>query len=264
MLAIVLVRRDVREFDQQISCLTAEAGKLEMLARGVKKITAKNSSALEPGTLVDLTVVPGKEQALLTTAELVDAHPGLWRSSDKLILVGQVFHLVNQVIQTGQPEPAVYRLLVDFLRALEEPALAAPLAAPAFLLRLASSLGFTPELFRCNRCSAAFGASDIAWFEVASGGLVNEGCRQEGGALPAAVELTAAQQTFFKQLLSMPWSELFQLPVSPSDLAPVSKTIRYFAQYHLELEVKNFLGQPLVSDFPAPLPLGQQERKIPL
>ena len=42
MLAIVLSRRDFREFDQIVSLYTKEKGKLEVLARGVKKITSKH------------------------------------------------------------------------------------------------------------------------------------------------------------------------------------------------------------------------------
>ena len=48
MLAIVLSRRDFREFDQMISVYTKEKGKLNLLARGVKKITSKNALASMP------------------------------------------------------------------------------------------------------------------------------------------------------------------------------------------------------------------------
>ena len=38
MLGIVLSRRDIREFDQLIVFYTREKGKIEVLARGIKKI----------------------------------------------------------------------------------------------------------------------------------------------------------------------------------------------------------------------------------
>jgi len=41
MLAIVLNRRDFREFDQIISFYSQEHGKIEALARGIKKLQVK-------------------------------------------------------------------------------------------------------------------------------------------------------------------------------------------------------------------------------
>ena len=51
MQAIVLSRRDFREFDQMISLYTREQGKLELLARGLKKVTSKNAAHLEPSVI---------------------------------------------------------------------------------------------------------------------------------------------------------------------------------------------------------------------
>ena len=54
MIAVVLGRRDFHEADQIISCYTKEKGKVELLARGVKKITSKNSAHLEQFSFVDI------------------------------------------------------------------------------------------------------------------------------------------------------------------------------------------------------------------
>ncbi|MFZ2978199.1 MAG: DNA repair protein RecO, partial [Candidatus Magasanikiibacteriota bacterium] len=61
MKAIVLSRRDFREADQIISLYTLEKGKMEILARGIKKITSKNSAHLEPFSLVEAEIIFGKE-----------------------------------------------------------------------------------------------------------------------------------------------------------------------------------------------------------
>ena len=66
MQAIVLARRDIKENDQIVSFYTLEKGKVELLARGVKKITSKNSAHLEPFSFVDVEVTEGKEINYLT------------------------------------------------------------------------------------------------------------------------------------------------------------------------------------------------------
>ena len=72
MKAIVLSRRDFRESDQIISLYTKEKGKLELLARGVKKITSKNSAHLEPFSLVDIDIAYGKEFNHLTKVQPIE------------------------------------------------------------------------------------------------------------------------------------------------------------------------------------------------
>ena len=61
MKAIVLSRRDFREYDQIVSVYTKDLGKQDLLARGIKKITSKNSAYLELFSFVDIEIIKGKE-----------------------------------------------------------------------------------------------------------------------------------------------------------------------------------------------------------
>ena len=72
MQAIILDRKDFKEFDQIISVYTKEKGKLELLARGVKKITSKNSAHLEPFSFVDIEIAPGKGIDHLTKVQSIN------------------------------------------------------------------------------------------------------------------------------------------------------------------------------------------------
>ncbi len=60
MHAIVLSRRDIREADQIITLYSREAGKQELIARGIKKITSKQTALLEPFCYMTYDVVAGK------------------------------------------------------------------------------------------------------------------------------------------------------------------------------------------------------------
>ena len=62
MLSIVLNRHDFRENDQMVSLYTKERGKVAVLAKGIKKITSKNSASLMPFSLLEADILPGKEQ----------------------------------------------------------------------------------------------------------------------------------------------------------------------------------------------------------
>jgi len=70
MYAFVLRRNNIRENDQLVSLYTWEKGKVEALARGVKKTISKNAAYLEPFFLIEAEILPKKE-----TYQLVKAVP---------------------------------------------------------------------------------------------------------------------------------------------------------------------------------------------
>ena len=142
MLSIILSRQDIRENDQIITLYTAEKGKISALARGVKKITSKNSAHLEPFFLVEAEIVPGKEIAHLTTVQPINAYKNIREDLSKMILAGHAVKLLNDLLQSGEPDQAVFLLITDFLDYLSSASTASTTLLDAFLARLLKVLGF--------------------------------------------------------------------------------------------------------------------------
>lgn len=65
---IVLASRDVGEYDRIITCFTKEYGRVELLAKAVRKITSKLRGGLEPFCLSWLEFVEGKHGYIVTEA----------------------------------------------------------------------------------------------------------------------------------------------------------------------------------------------------
>ena len=115
MKAIVLSRRDFREFDQMISVYTKEKGKLNLLARGVKKIISKNSAHLEPFSLVEIEVVPGKEIDHLTKVVPVNYFSNIRADLQKSLAAGFVVSTTDKLLHTNEPDKRIFELLGDWL-----------------------------------------------------------------------------------------------------------------------------------------------------
>ena len=92
MEAIVLSSRDFREFDQIISLYTKEQGKLELLARGVKKIISKNSAHLEPFSNVFIEIAKGKEIDHLTKVVPIMFFPNIRKDLSKSLSAGYLVY----------------------------------------------------------------------------------------------------------------------------------------------------------------------------
>lgn len=115
MQAIVLSRRDFREYDQIVSVFTKEAGKLELLARGVKKITSKNSAHLEPFSFVEIEVAKGKEIDHLTKVHPVEYFGNIRQDLQKSFAAGYIVFLTNQLVQVGERDVALFEALKSWL-----------------------------------------------------------------------------------------------------------------------------------------------------
>jgi DNA repair protein RecO len=146
MQAIVLSRRDIREADQIISVYTRESGKREMLARGVKKITSKNSAYLEPCSVVDVAVASGKELEYVTSVYPIDYYPGIRSDLRKSRVAQFVMQICHRLLRVHEADEQMYHLLRNWLRYLEDTSDVSLTDVDFFFLRLLRLLGMEPQL----------------------------------------------------------------------------------------------------------------------
>jgi len=118
MQAIVLSRRDFRESDQIISLYTLEKGKQEVLARGVKKITSKNSAHLEPFSFVDIEIVPGKEIDHLTKVQPINYFSDIRKDLQKSLSASYVVGLTDKLVHSGEYDERIFSLLREWLEVM--------------------------------------------------------------------------------------------------------------------------------------------------
>ncbi len=144
MLGIVLTRHDIREADQQISLYTDESGKIEVLARSVKKITSKNSSHLEPYTCVYLETTWGKEKDVLTSVQSVESFSEVRRDLFKHASALFVVRAVDAIYKVGERDTRMFALLHALLTQMRDETAWRLYHLDMFFLQLACLLGFQP------------------------------------------------------------------------------------------------------------------------
>jgi recombinational DNA repair protein (RecF pathway) len=115
MLSIVLARRDFREYDQIISLYTKEKGKIELIARGVKKIKSKNTAHLEPFSVVDVGIASGKEIDYLTKVQGVEFYKNIRNDFQKSLISGYIVGLINKLVQVGESDERIFNSLINWL-----------------------------------------------------------------------------------------------------------------------------------------------------
>ncbi len=171
MHAIIVSRRDFREFDQVISMYTKEKGKCELVAKGVKKITSKNTAHLEPSFFVDLKVHPGRQFEYIGSVQIIKAHR-LHNDIQRRMVMAYGLSIFDRFVGPGNPDDRLFDFFKQWILECVRVRRIDGEFVDRYLLQLLSHLGVVPELSSCALCDE----KDVVMFSVSSGGMVCGAC----------------------------------------------------------------------------------------
>jgi DNA repair protein RecO len=119
--AIILNKFDFREADSRIICFSEDCGKLELVARGAKKISSKSSGHLEPLTLSRLMVVHGKDFDYAGTAKGENFFSDIKDNLEKTQIAIKALRLVEKMTRENELDGRgeIFNLLKIFFEKLE-------------------------------------------------------------------------------------------------------------------------------------------------
>src|SRR5260221_5887665 len=112
---IVLKRRNVGEADRILTVLTRHYGKMTIKAVGVRKITSKRSSHIEPLNYSILSLYQGKGMPILTEVTTKESFGDLKQDLTKIGFAYHLCELVDGLCPEGQENSRVFELLRDVL-----------------------------------------------------------------------------------------------------------------------------------------------------
>lgn len=117
---IILKRKNVGEADRILTVFTREAGKLQIKAKGVRKIASKRSSHIEPLNIASLTLYKGLGIPILTEATAIEHFSNVKTELKRLALAYHICELVDGLCPENQESEIIFSLLQDVLRELSE------------------------------------------------------------------------------------------------------------------------------------------------
>ena len=150
---IVLGKRDIGENNCFLDILTNEFGVVEVTAHGVKKLNSKNAAAT--GLFSYATFCLNKNRYAYSINSTVPKYSFYKLSSDlrKLSLAVYFADIVKFTSASEQSEEDILRFFAVTLYKLEKEDADLPLIKSIFEFRLASMLGFMPDLRACSECA---------------------------------------------------------------------------------------------------------------
>jgi DNA repair protein RecO (recombination protein O) len=143
---IILSRTDFGEADRIITVLTADQGKLRLMAKGVRKIKSKLAGGIELFSVSDLTYIKGRgEVGTLISSRLVKHYGHIVRDINRVQLGYELIKLLNKITE-DQPEATYFDLLEQTFKALDDHQINLDLITLWFAAQLLKFGGHQPNL----------------------------------------------------------------------------------------------------------------------
>ena len=212
--AVVLSSVKLGEADRLLTFYTAAQGRTSGVANGARGMKSRFGSALEPLTHCNLILFESGQHDRLTRvrqADVLHFFEGIRGDFERLRLAVHLADLVRRMTPEGDPNPALFQLLIDGLTGLEkqpDPFLSKTL----FTIHLMACCGYQPRWDDCIRCRTTFNGGDV-FFSASEGGYCCPRCIPFLPQQPLFV--SGGTRAYLRQTARLPLNLAHRLKPSP-------------------------------------------------
>jgi DNA repair protein RecO (recombination protein O) len=238
---IILKRKDYQENDRLFTVYSKDYGKIDLLAKGTKKISSKLNSYLEPFYLVKLMIAKGKGFDKLANCNLIKPYPNLHGDLYGFYLLSYLTEITDGLIVGQTEKQDKYNLLLEILDILEKEIKRQKhdkllLLLNIYNLKLLNLLGYQPEIQRCLICHKGLLLTKNI-FDFTQGGIICEECKK----VCIITDYIIVSDNVIKLLKLAQNSQLVsfvKIKIQPEDIKLFNQVIIKLLEVNLEKVVK--------------------------
>ena len=182
--AIILSKFNISETDCLYTVFTLEAGKVSVLAKGVRKPKAKLAGVLEPITYSEIFLARNRGKGKITGAICVNNFSQIKNDLKSLENVFYVFKLLNKLVTQEEKDVRVFNLLLNYLEILENMNATIKddekkdLLTLGFTGKFLEALGYGIQTEKCVNCTQSLVAGEN-YFSAQQGGILCLACSRK-------------------------------------------------------------------------------------
>lgn len=228
-------KQDRGEADQLLTIYTKDFGKLEVLARAIRKITSKLRQGTEIFYLSEIEFVQGKTYKTLTDAVLIGKFKNIRRDLRRLRVAYKISEVFDELVRAPEKDPKIWRLLKEVFGKLDDWEIGnsenwkLKIIYYYFFWNLLSILGYGPELYSCAVCQKKLQIEKL-FFSPKEGGVICSKCQKK---LESTIEggIEADTIKILRIILKKDLVFAFRLRIENSHLKSLSKISREYFSY---------------------------------
>ncbi|MBE6633029.1 MAG: DNA repair protein RecO [Ruminococcaceae bacterium] len=240
----VVVRvRDMGDCNRYLQVLTAERGRITLLAKGSHSMRSPQAAVSQLYTYANFEYYRKGSVNILKGGSSIRPFYALSEDIDRLNLASYLCDVICDVTDEGVEASELLRLLLNSLYAVSEELRPQELIKGAFELRVAAMSGYEPALSCCTACGT--GAAELFYLDVMNGALVCDACHGKRQRLPTPQHedlreaeiigiLSASVREAFRYCVGAPLERLFSFELKEAeDLRGFSKLAETYLLSHL-------------------------------
>ncbi len=152
--AVVLSRKDINDYDGLICFYTLDFGKINLIAKGVKRSSSKLVGHLDVLNLVDLMIIKGKERDYVGSVISENSFLNIKSDYQRTLLAGQGLRFLRDLTFPNQPDFNIFLNLKDFLLNLNFSPDNSEALLLFFKLKILENLGYDLDFAKCSKCGS--------------------------------------------------------------------------------------------------------------
>ena len=232
--AIIIKKTKLKEADRILTLYTPHLGKIQAVARGVRRPRSKLSGHLELITHSLVSLARGRNLDTVTGGQTITSFltvkSDLWLTSCALY----VTELVNQFTADHIENEGLFRLLLETMKQLCQ-AGDKELTLRYFELHLLHKVGYQPQLRKCVACRAQLKPTTNS-FSPNLGGMLCPDCSPNQ---PTSYPVSVNAQKVLRLFQNSADSVIARLKIDAGLSREIESVMGRYIQYLLEREVKS-------------------------
>lgn len=252
--AIVLRRRDYGDADRVLTLFTPEHGRIEVIAKGVRKTMSKKAGHLEPFAHTSLLLAQARTWDIVAEAVTVEPYRFLRTDLDAISRAGYIAELVDAFGEGEDDHRLLWELTTGALRALDaasarENTLDRNVLIAWYMIHLLGISGFQPQFYHCLGCEKEIEAV-TNYLSIPEGGIYCPECAEQMGvgvqggrnrdADAASLEpIEPEVLKILRYLQRTPWSEASGQSVKTANMRRVDSILHRYAMVVLERQLRS-------------------------
>ena len=214
--ALSLKEKEWEETGLIFSLFTENLGRVEVVAKGARKISSKLRGHIIPFSLVDIEFVQGKYNKILTDVYLIKRFYNINSSPFRFLLIQKLLNIFFNLTLEESEDRKLWDLLLFLFQSLDKKECSPyflKIIYYYFLWNFFSVLGFAPELFYCILCQKKLKPEKL-FFYSEGGGVLCYDCYQKNKILNV---LTISPQIvkIIRKILEGDFKEVLKIKIQP-------------------------------------------------
>jgi len=236
--ALIIKKTDIGEANQILSVISPEEGLLRLKARGIKKISSKNSPYLQSLNLVKLNTVKGNtDLRIITAVDCIESFKKLKADLSKIIFAE--FLVEHYLLLVGEDVDADnFSYLLDSLKYINNKRKLTnrimDLTYIWLVINILISSGRKPELYICAKCQNKVQENYRIIFNPEYGGIICENCQKD---VKMGFEITEYTIKLFRLLSNIEITDLEKININKK--LDNLKILNGYIKHYIENPIKS-------------------------